>query len=376
MSQRNHRIRFAENNLAAASGAAVTVSSALSGFPASNLTDSYRFRTWKTGGFFEITSSNSKIYINDGSNKTVTLTSATYTYSTLASHVQTQLNASSSNWTCTYSTTTGKFTIGRSAGTKTLRLTQTTDAAWDTLGVSGASDVDAASATYVRRNHTSEYIDIDLGSAALSPTFFALIGPLGEVFSISDSATVTLKANTSASFGSAPYSVTLTPDTHGIYQFLDTEAGTSTNYRYWRLTLTDRENTVGPTGFKMGHLYLGDYTTLERRNVASGFTKTLVDSAEVVESQGGALYYQSGLKYMTYEGVELAYLDASDRRTLEQTFYDLGVSTPFYVSFDPTLLVSEDASEFTRYVVFSQAPTLTHIKSDIYTVSLSFREVM
>jgi hypothetical protein len=257
-----------------------------------------------------------------------------------------------------------------------LRLTQTTNAAWDTLGISGASDVDAASATLVRRNHTSEYIDIDLGSAALAPTFCALIGPLGETFSVSTSATVTLKANTSASFTSAPYSVTLTPDTHGIYQFLDTEAGTSTTYRYWRLEITDRENTVGPTGFKMGHLYLGDYTTIERRNVASGFSKTLVDSAEASESQGGALYFQSGLKYTTYEGVTLSYLDASDRRTLEQLFYDLGVSTPFYVSFDPTLLVSTSASEFTRYVVFSQPPNLTHIKSDIYTVSLSFREVM
>ncbi len=376
MATRNHRIRFSDNNLAAATGAAVTVSSALSGFPASNLTDSYRFKTWKTGGNFTIGSTNNTLYINDGTNRTITLTSASYTYTTLAAHVQTQLNASSSAWTCTYSTTTGKFTIGRSAGTKTLRLTQTTNAAWDTLGISGASDVDAASATLVRRNHTSEYIDIDLGSAALAPTFCALIGPLGETFSVSTSATVTLKANTSASFTSAPYSVTLTPDTHGIYQFLDTEAGTSTTYRYWRLEITDRENTVGPTGFKMGHLYLGDYTTIERRNVASGFSKTLVDSAEASESQGGALYFQSGLKYTTYEGVTLSYLDASDRRTLEQLFYDLGVSTPFYVSFDPTLLVSTSASEFTRYVVFSQPPNLTHIKSDIYTVSLSFREVM
>ncbi len=372
MTTRNHRVRFCDNNLAAVDIASVTASSSHASFPITNLTDSYRFRTWKPTGTFVIGSTNCKLYIADGSDKTITLTQATYTYATLATHVQTQLNASSTLWTCTYSTTTGKFTISRT-GTKTLRLTQTTDAAWDTLGIVGAVDVDAASATYFRRNHTSEYVTIDLGWDTLTPTFFACLGPLGEIFSISTSATVTLKGHTSASFTSPSVTVTLTPDTHGIYQFLD---NLSTTYRYWRFEFIDRENPVGPNGFKLGHIYLGDYTTIERRNVASGFSQRLVDTSEASESESGALYFQSKFKYKSFDSVEIGYLDASDKVALEQCLYDLGRSAAFYVSFDPTLLVTSAASELTRYVVFDDDPVFTHVKADIYSVRMSFREVM
>ena len=372
---RNHRIRFAENNLAAGDAATVTTSSALAGFPATNLTDSYRFRTWKPAGNFTVTSSNKKIYINDGSDKTITLTEASYTYATLASHIQTQLNASSSNWTCTYSTTTFKFTLGRSSGTAVARLSVTTDAAWDMLGYTGSidDDVGTGQAADEQRNHTSEWIRVDLGVAS-EITFVSLLGVLGEVYPLGDTATVTLKANTSMAFSSPALSVTLTPGTHGMSDFLDDEA--DTNYRYWQLEITDRLNTLGPTGFEFGHFYLGDYVTIESRNVASGFNKYQVDTSTAEESDSGALYAQAGFKYMKFESVEIGYMEASDRRALEQAFYDLGKYTPFYVSLDPTLLVSDDITELTRYVVFEDEPKFEHVKADVYSVRMSFREVM
>lgn len=375
MTDRNHRIRFCANNLAAGAAATLTASSALVSFPASNLTNDLRFKVWKPAGNFTIDSTNNKIYINDGSNKTITLTSANYTYSTLASHIQTQLNTSSSSWTCTYSTTTFKFTIGRASGTSTLRLTQTSGAAWSTLGYTGASDFSAGTGTAAdeQRNHTSEYIDIDLGVAS-ELGFFSLLGPLGEVFSISDVATVRLYGNTTASMTSPALTVTLTPDTHGVYQFLDDNADTT--YRYWRLEIIDKLNTVGPEGFEFGYLYLGDYTTIERRNVGVGLEKRQVDTSTELTSESGAAYFQSGFKYLEFDSVSINYMDAADRRALEQLFYDLGRGTPFFVSFDPTLLVSESLSELTRYVVFADEPTFSHIKADVYSVRMRFKEVM
>jgi hypothetical protein len=373
MTTRNHRVRFCDNNLAADDAATVTSASASSSFPLSNLTNDLRFKVWKPTGNFTIGSTNNTLYINDGSNKTVTLTSANYATGTLlAAHIQTQLNASSTLWTCTYSTTTFKFTLNRT-GTKTLRLTQTSNAVWDTIGYTGVADVSAGSAADEGRNHTAEYVDIDLGVAS-AVTFFALLGPLGDVFSLSSTATVRLYGNTTSTMTSPALTVTLTPDTYGIYQFLDDLADTT--YRYWRFQFIDRTNTAGPSGFQFGHLYLGDYTTIERRNVGAGFSKKQVDTAIEQQSEGGALYFQRGFKYMTFESIEIAYMDAADRRTLEQVFYDLGRSTPFYVSFDPTLLVTTDASELTRYVVFSDPPTFSHIKSDIYSVRMAFKEVM
>ncbi len=368
----NHRIRFADNNLASAVAATVTASSAQSSFPLTNLTNSFRFKTWKPAGNFTIDATNNKIYINDGSDKTVTLTNANYTYTTLASHIQTQLNASSSSWTCTYSTTTFKFTIGRSAGTKIIRLTQTTGAAWDTLGYTGTADVTTTVADE-QRNHTSEYVDIDLGAAS-EVTFLGLLGPLGEVFSISSTATVYLYGNTSASMTAPALSVALTPDTHGIYKWIDDNADTT--YRYWRVKFVDRLNTAGPLSFKFGHLYLGDHTTITSRNVTSGFDTTLVDTSEAVTSETGAAYFSTGYKMRTYDSVLIENLDATNVATLEQCFYDLGRSSAFYISLDPTLLASVAASDLTRYVVFNSDPTFTHIKSTYYSVSLSFREVM
>jgi hypothetical protein len=372
---RNHRIRFAENNLAAGDAAVLTVSSALAGFPATNLTDSYRFRTWKPAGNFTIDATNNKIYINDGTDRTITLTSASYTYSTLASHIQTQLNASSSAWTCTYSTTTFLFTIGRSAGTAILRFTQTSGAAWDMLGYTPVIDTSSGTGLAANevRNHTSEWIHLDLG-VATEITFVSLLGLLGEVYSISDTATVTLMGNSSDSFTAPALTVTLTPDTHGLYKFTDDE--TNTTYRYWKLNIVDRLNINGPTAFEFGYFYLGDYTTIESRNVSSGFSKSQVDTTQAETSESGAMYFQTGFKYMKFESVEIGYMEASDRRALEQIFYDLGKYTPFFVSFDPTLLVSEETSELTRYVVFDDEPKFTHVKTDVYSVRMSFREVM
>jgi hypothetical protein len=374
MTTRNHRIRFCDNNLAAGSGSSLTASSAQASHPLSNLTHSYRFKTWKPAGNFTIDSTNNKIYINDGSDKTITLTSANYSGgSALASHIQTQLNASSSNWTCTYSSSTYKFTIDRSSGTKTLRLSQTTGAAWSTLGYTGSVDTSAGSAADEQRNHTSEYVVFDLG-VAQEITFFALLGPLGSVFSISSQATVRLYANTVDSWTSPALTVTLTPDNNGIYHFLDDLADTT--YRYWRFEVIDKYNTLGPEGFEFGHCYLGDYVTIEARNVGNGFNKILVDTATSITADSGAKYFQEGYKYTQFEAVQIGYMTASDRRTLEQCFYDLGRTTPFYVSFDPTLLVSTAASELTRYVVLRDNPIFNHIKSDIYSVRLVFDEVM
>lgn len=375
MTTRNKRVRFGDNNFA--TSATITVASEKTNFELANLTTLQRSQVYRPQGNFTIDSSNNSLYINDGSDKTVTLSSADYAGgAALATQVQTQLNASSSNWTCTYSTSTGKFTISRSSGTDTLRFTQTSNAVWDTMGYTTASDTSAATAGTAdeRRNHTSEHITLDLG-AAFDVQEFHAIGPLGDVFSLSSSGTYTLYGNTADSWASPALTVSLTRGQGGIHHYLDGETG-STEYRYWRFEFQDRENTAGPESFKIGHLYLGDYATVTTTNVATGFTKGYLDPSNKFVSDSGAEYYRSRTRRREFRGMVVGQIAASERRDLELMFETLGVETPFYFSFDPTTAIADNLSEVTMYGRFTRPPDFRNVVRDYYSMLLDITEAV
>ncbi len=373
MTTRNQNVRFCQNNMLAASGVTVTASGAKPGFPVSNLYSDFRYKLWQPPGTFEVTTSNQKLYINDGSDKTATITTGTYIYSTLATAVAAALNAVSSSWTCTYDFSGGtfKFTIGRT-GTKTLRLTQTTNAAWDMLGFAGTADQDAAAADEPR-NHTSEWFVVDLG-VARSPKAFFLRAAADGLFPLSASATVSLKGNNLNSFTSPALSRVPEVETDGITHWLDDLA--DTEYRYWKFEFSDRLNTVGPEGFGLNVAYLGDYVTLTQRNVGIGFNRQLVDPSERTESESGVLYARRRQKYWRFESMGISELTGSERTDLESFISDVGTTTPFFLAVDPTVTVSESAGEFTKYVVFDQMPAMQHVRYDIWSYGFSVREVI
>lgn len=373
---RNPFVRFLNNNLAAATGVTATYSSAKSGFPGANALDPMRYRRWIWAGRFAVTATNNKIYIADGSNFTATLTVGNYLSGTLmAAQIQTQLNAVSTLWTCTYSTTTFKFTIGRSSGTATLRLTQTTNAAWSMLGYLGAADTATSTglAADAARNHTTESVIFDLG-AAKQCRAFCVIGPTDTDFALSSSAVSTLQANNVNDFTAPPLSVTLTPESTGIFQFLDDQALGST-YRYWKWETSNPTNTLGPE-LPMHHVYLGDYAEVLAHNVVGGFQRKLVDPSEFAESAAGVLYARKRAKYWTYTGTKVDYLSGADRVTLESLMRTLGGTTPFYVSLDPTVTISQSVGEFTKYMLLDSSSSIQHVLYNLFNVTLGFREVI
>jgi hypothetical protein len=333
MSSRNFRTRFLHNNLAAADGSVVTASSALSTFGVANAFNAFRFKRWIAAGCFIVTASNKTIYINDGTDKTVTLTEGSYTYTTLASHVQTKLNASSSSWTCSYATTGGnafRFRIGRSAGTAILRYSQTTNAAWSMLGYTGTIDASVGTGTNADevRCHTSETVTIDYG-AAKQTRAFAMIGPAGELFCLPDTATLTLKAsnsNTSTAPWGASYDLawTITPEDDGAWKMLDDEAETDTTYRYWQIEYADQTNPLGPESFEICQIFLGDYITPLSRNLNNGIERELIDPSVFGESENGTLFFRRRTKYWSYAGMAFQYVNGDDRAELERLFSELG----------------------------------------------------
>lgn len=374
MTTRNNRARFLQNNMMAASGVTLTASGAKVGFPVTNLTDPYRYRMWIPPGTFVVTTANQKLYYNDGTDRTATIATGTYTYATLLTVVATALNAFSSGWTCTYDFSGGtfKFTIGRASGTKTLRCSVTTNAAWDMLGYTGSVDQTAATADEPR-NHTSEWFTVDFG-VARSPLAFVLFCAADALFPIASTATVTLKGNNVNDFSSPAISRTLTADNLGIVHWLDDLSDTS--YRYWKFEFQDRKNTVGPEGFGLNIGYLGDYVTPASTNIAGGFTRTPNDLSVVVKSVAGVPFVRKLPKPWSWDGFTVDYMSGNDRQLLEGLGASLGVATPFILALDPTVMVSAAASEFTKYVRFSQPPRSTHIRYDLHSFGFAVEEVL
>lgn len=363
-------IRFMYNNFGNAQSTTRTYSSQLSSFPLTSAFDSYRFTGWRPSGAFEITASNNTIYINDGADKTVTLTNATYATGTLlAAHIQTQLNASSSNWTCVYSTTTYKFTIDRSSGTKILRKSQTTSALWNAIGYLGAVDA-AATAADVIRIHTSEYIKFDLLNQYQIDAFIA-IGAISAYFPIPETATVTIKANNLDDFSSPPLNETMTVTEEGIVKFFD---DIDSSYRYWRIDFEDKANPNGPSVFDLRVIYLGSMEAMSR-NISNGFRAARIDKSIGLESEGGTFYYRKKPKYWQIDG-SVDWTIPADRKIISDLYEYVGNTTPFFVALDPTTAISDTISEFTKYVTFEGSLDKTHLLYNYFSLPVSFREVI
>lgn len=377
MATRNKSIRFCDNNLLEdLPDSSIAVASELTNFDKEFVIDDQRTKVYRPNGNFTIGSDNNSLYINTGAPITVTLTSADYTGGVaLAAHIQTQLNAASTNWLCTYSTTTYRFTISRTAGTDTLAFTQTTNAVWDTLGYTTAVDTSAAIAgvSDELRIHTDERFTFDLGTA-LNVESFHCIGPLDEIFSISTTATVTLMGNTSDSWTAPGLTVVMSADSGGIHHFLDNEI--TSEFRYWRFVFSDRTNTAGPQSFKIGHIYIGDYATVTTTNVGIGFQKGYDDQSIEFESDSGVKYYRTKTKKRVFGGMQIGFIYAPERVTLENLYEKLGNSSMFYLCIDPTSAVSATLSEVTMYCRFNAPPEFINDIRDLYTMSFSTTEAV
>jgi hypothetical protein len=376
MSAATKNLRFMTNNLNSADTIANS-DCVYTGDDWANTYDERRAVYTRFGFWFNVESDNKKIYINDGSDKTITLSEGVYTGATLATEVQTQLNASSSNWTVSYTGSTRKFTISNT-GSVTLRFTQTTDQAWEMLGfTSGAADDTDTTWTGSAVAYWNIYLTWDFGTAT-TVDFFAAITPPNVDFFASSSATIELLANTTDSWVSPAQTFTLTRTNDGVFVFLDAEA--STSYRYWQLRVNDPGvsdfSSQWVTGMPISHIYIGQYQELSSAFVSRGFSKSIDDRDIVFESHQGARYRLQRHKRRTIEGVACRNLTDTDRATLEQIFYDNGIYEPFYVCLDPMLDVSTDHSVLTKYVTFANAPTVINVVRDRYDVVMDFIEAL
>lgn len=375
-----YNARFLDNNHAdsgAWTDGRVTVSSQDSTLIGSNAATDDRNTYWqpRSDGYFEITTFNNKIYINDGSDKTGTITVGTYTSDALITEIAAQLNSVSSSWFATYSTSQYKFFLSHT-GSATLKLSTTTDAIWNTLGF--LSTTDSTSDNWEGdeiRIHTSEWYKLDAG-VAQDFTSFASICPIDEVYGPSSNAVLKLQANNMDEWASPPLEKVLTRNDRGVFEFLDTDSTiTDRVYRWWRYEILDPTNPGGPSSLRFSNIYIGPHTELNR-NVASGFTKSKNDPTRTLTSEFGNQFFDLRVKSEEFSSIPIGSLSISDRRALEQLFYDKGTSEAFYLAIDPNVQISNDLEDLTRFVRFATGPQFRHLFRDLYITSISIREVI
>lgn len=377
---RNHRIRFGNNNFATSPNVAPTASSELAGFPLSNAQNPTRSKVWKPAGSFTISSTNNKIYVDDGSSNEITLDSATYGSGTaLATELQTKINAAiTPTATVTYNTTTFFFEFSFTSSV-ILEVSNQTNAVWDTIGFIHPADISGTSINADDlRIHSSEFAVFDFGYPA-DISFFAMIPPADRTLGLTDGATVKLQANNVDDFtASIPYEQTATVTPNGVFLFLDTSTNDDDlpSFRFWRIEIIDRTNALGSDFLNIGNIYLGSFTTVQARNIQSGFSKELRDPTLKSQSDSGVLFFDERTKFREYTGLEMLYMDSADRLEFENLINSVGVSQPFYLALDPTLLVSSSTDELVIYGVFTEMPSLTNVKKDVYSISMNVREVL
>jgi hypothetical protein len=376
-SERNTRIRFMDNNNAEVTQAAALYSSQLASFPFSNAINKFRSRVWVPSGRFEITESNQNLHVNTGADITAVIDVGEYaTPELLATEIENKLNTVSSNWAVTYDRAgeTYTFNISNTASV-VLRLSNTSDAIWDTIGFTTNIDLTgtAFQADRQRNHYPYEYFQFDFGYIS-NQTFFAMIAPLDEIFSISTSANVTLMASNLDQWTNPPFTITLDVNDQGIMRFLDNEETSS--FRFWRCLVQDRENPGGPNAIRIGHIYLGDYTTMTTRNVSNNFQRVSIDPSRVDISTSGVLHFDRKTQYNLINSVNIKYMERSEKDALREMYNILGKTTPFYVSLDPTLCLTNDLFELTKYCVFNSEPVFKQEIADIFSVSFTLRELV
>jgi hypothetical protein len=242
-----------------------------------------------------------------------------------AAEVKDRINAAATDntWNCTYNTGTRKFTISHDAvQTGGLEWSTGANAATSTgidLGYDTSAD-DTGASSYVADNEcrcSRDYIIVDLGSETGAKRV-AIIN-----HNFSSSATVSLYGtNVSAEFiGDITYDAKIM-----VMEF-------DKSYRYWSVIVQDIDNS--DSYVEIGHLFLGDYSTLTAKPANEGFSLSLVDPSIPTQTSEGVVGKNERTKFYRL-AFNLPYFVEADRDTLLTIYDTIGAYDHFVIRLDPS----------------------------------------
>jgi hypothetical protein len=357
MSTSKINARFAYNNYIDAATFQTTASK--TGYPNTNLLSGIRSKLWKPENLFEVQEKNCKVYIN-GTEYTIPQGS----YSSAA--LITAFNAISGIGATLSQGDTG-FSISF-ATSKTLNLSNQTNAAWELFGfLSQADKTGLAIAADEYRANSGAWLKIDLGLPQFVD-FAALLTTSGDAF-LSNTATIRLQGNNLDLWNeSLPVDLELDVSDEGAFF-----AGEVTQpCRFWRLLIEDKTND----DLQIAVAYIGSAVICTNTNVATGFTRSREDTSVKLVSENGTFYIDRRPKVLSLSSISVQLLRADELLEMEQLFYDLGIEKPFFLCIDPKKQVSTKLSQMTHYVSATNPLQLQHVLRDYYNLSIELREVI
>lgn len=363
------QIRFMAENLLQTGVRSITLSSEDSGFTYENAINNFRSRPFKFTGRFEITALNNKLYFNDGTDKVATIAVGEYqTRASLASAIQTAMNAVSAGYVVTWSSVAKKFVINGTA--RVLQLSNQTNAIWETIGFISITDKPLATISTgeeQRLHWPYEFIKIDFGYYP-EIGFLALIADSSKPLNITTMANVIIEANTINDFTSPPVSINLTRADRGIIKFFDDD---SYQYRFWRLRI---EDNFADQEIEIGHLYLGEFTKLKMHYNSQGGINANEDRSEISESESGQIYAFDKVKQRSYDSISLEAIDVDDMMFMKDLFKRIGLGNPFFISIDPKLEITSTLDDATFFCRIEESIKFTHITRNLYNTEFKVRE--
>lgn len=368
-------MRFINFNYSQQDETTVTYSSQNVNYPASNIKHEFRNKTWRSSGSFVIDSTNNKIDFKEsggGAELTATITSGTYTSTTLAAEIVTQLEAvGASEYTCSYSTTTGLWTITSDGAYLSLLINTGTNTATNCLKVAlGFSNTDKTGAlTYTGSTiaiHTSESLVFDLRTTE-DINSVCLLWPKMDGITLSSSAVVKVQANATNVWTSPAVNQTLTIDND--YEVASHFFSADQSYRYWRVLIIDPANAN--LYVELGVVVLGK--SLDIVNPDNGFQYDIDDQSKVTTNQFGNQYVD---EYPTKATLSIMYsiLDYDEVQALENAYRQNGNKVPVLVTVDHEGTVF-DKDHFLIYGKMTKPSSAKHINYQYFGSDLVVEEI-
>jgi hypothetical protein len=351
-----------------------TYSSQSVNFPASNISHEFRSKEWRSSstGNYVIDSTNNKIDFSEGGGElTATITSGTYTSTTLATEIKTQLDAEGAlTYTVTKSETTGLWTISATGSFELLNNTGTNEATSTLKLACGYADSDRTSAsTYTGSNiaiHTEEWVVFDLVTTE-EINSVVLLWPKEDGIKLSNNAVITIEANATNTWSSPSVSQTLT--INNTYEIASHYFSTDQSYRYWRVKIVDPANAN--LYVNLGVVVLGKSEAIA--NPDNGFTYTLEDNSRIQTTDYGHEYVD---EYPTVAELEIEFsvLDYDDAVLIDNAYRINGTRKPVFVTMDNAGTVY-NKDHIALYGKFQKSVGLEHRNYDLFQGSLTIKEI-
>ncbi len=357
----------------------LTYSSQNSSYPFTNAVAlTRRYKVWRTGGHWEITSSNNKIVFRDDVTTNITATIATGVYtsiSTFLAAVDTALEAvGAAAYTVSQDGTTGKIKLlsdlSGGATAFQLRTTHADFTAASILGYDTSIDHTGA-ASYIADAlviHQNEFVRIDMGLATRVDAV-AIIGKRNEEVKTSPSATIKIQGSYTDSWDNPAFEQTLSYNEQAIY--LANSDGLDTYYRYWRIYIEDQDNVRNY--IEISNLYVGDVWGPDRGSAQFGFQNQLEDLSVTVFSESGVSLSSAKPQRQTF-AFSFDFMTKEDAERLQQIFDEFGTIKPFFIAMDNSEAFTTDNQIMMKYVKFADEPTIRLDSPNNFSAQLKFRE--